>query len=119
MMAQEDRDEWPGWSRAHWRVIPEHHPQCCKDPPRGREVPVGDLEHGAQSCRPPSPIQLLNSLGHSSPRIWTSDVQLPGKLKVGSIQEEVGSGGRQAGQGWWECCSSEGFNFASESVYID
>lgn len=95
-MAQEDRDEWSGWSRAHWRVIPEHQPGCYKDPPMGLEVPVGDLEHGAQFCRPSFPIQLLNSPGHSSPRIWTSDVQQPGKLQAGSIQEEIGSGG-QAG----------------------
>lgn len=93
MMAQEDRDEWSGWSRAHRRVIPEHQPGCYKDPPMGLEVPVGDLEHGAQFCRPSFPIQLLNSPGHSSPRIWTSDVQQPGKLQAGSIQEEIGSGG--------------------------
>lgn len=61
----------------------------------GLSMPVGSLEGGAQFCRPPSPIRLPNSLGHSGPRIWTSDVQLAVMLRAGSAQ--MAPGGRQAG----------------------
>lgn len=37
--------------------------------PEGLGATVGDVEGKAQFCRSPSPIYLLNSLGHSGPRI--------------------------------------------------
>lgn len=54
--------------------------------PRGLGVLVDDLEGGAQLCRQPSPVHLPNNLGHTGPRIWASDVQLPAMLRAGSDQ---------------------------------